>query len=105
MWFKRQQDQVPHFAPNKVAGVHSPRFARSFQQINKSTKQPALIFAINDFPNSHSQIPNSNIKDHLTILNNLFHRGPFSQLNQISQALPTMRSSGTNPQKRESCDP
>src|SRR6185312_3448339 len=37
-------------------------------------------------------------------LKSRFQRMPLSQLIQISEALPTMWSSGTNPQKRASCE-
>lgn len=38
------------------------------------------------------------------VLNRRFQRGPLSQLNQMSAALPTIWLSGTKPQKRLSCD-
>lgn len=34
----------------------------------------------------------------------LFHLGPFCQLSQMSEAFPTMWSSGTKPQNLESCE-
>jgi autotransporter-associated beta strand protein len=75
-----------------------------------SIEQGLLIISDND--GLGSALTNSNVDVsgvhriglgiYLMDLKILFHLGPFCQLNQIMEALPTIWSSGTNPQNLES---